>query len=121
VRLRKALKKRQDNRAEQLGDQRDAVIAIIEGLPEDARTVYEVIAVIRKLFTDEGAANQTTLSTVHKAKGMESHTVFILDGHLMPSKWAKQAWQQVQEQNLKYVAVTRALDSLFFVESTQIQ
>jgi DNA helicase-2/ATP-dependent DNA helicase PcrA len=119
--IEKALKKRQENRAEQLGDQRDAVIAIIEGLPEGARTVYEVIAVIRKLFTDEGAANQTTLSTVHKAKGMESHTVFILDGHLMPSKWAKQAWQQVQEQNLKYVAVTRALDSLFFVKSTQIQ
>jgi hypothetical protein len=56
--IEKAVKKRQDNRAEQLGDQRDAVIAIIEGLPEDARTVYEVIAVIRKLFTDEGAATR---------------------------------------------------------------
>jgi hypothetical protein len=52
---------------------------------------------------------------------MEAHTVYILDGHLMPSKWAKQPWQQVQEQNLRYVAVTRALDSLYFIESKQIQ
>lgn len=119
--VERAMKKRQESKAEQLNDQHDAVISIIEGLPEDARTVYEVIQVIRQLFTDDAIGKQTTLSTVHKAKGMESHTVYILDGHLMPSKWAKQPWQQVQETNLKYVAVTRAMDSLYFIESTQIQ
>jgi hypothetical protein len=52
---------------------------------------------------------------------MEAHRVFILDGALMPSKWAKQAWQQQQEQNLKYVACTRALDTLIFVDSEVIE
>jgi superfamily I DNA/RNA helicase len=117
----KALSKRQEDKAERLSDQRDSVIAIIEGLPQGEDTVYDVIAVIRRLFVDDGNGGRTTLSTIHKAKGMEAHTVYILDGHLMPSKWAKQEWQMVQEQNLKYVAVTRALDSLFFIESDRVQ
>ena len=34
----------------------------------------------------------------------------------MPSKWARQAWQQAQEINLMYVAVTRAKAELVEVE-----
>ena len=83
--------------------------------------MFSVIGVIRSLFTDDGNGHRTTLSTIHRAKGMEAHTVYILDGHLMPSKYATQPWQQVQETNLKYVAVTRSLDTLYFVESVVIQ
>lgn len=119
--VKKALNKRQESKAERLTDQHDSIIAIIEGLPHGENTVYDVIAVIRKLFTDEDNHGRTTLTTIHRAKGMEAHNVYILDGHLMPSKFAKQPWQMVQEQNLKYVAVTRALDSLFFIESNHIQ
>jgi DNA helicase-2/ATP-dependent DNA helicase PcrA len=119
--VEKAISKRQDAKAERLTDQRDSIIAIIEGLPEGEDTVYDVIAVIRKLFTDEGNGHRTTLSTIHKAKGGEAHRVFILDKHLMPSRFAKQAWQQVQERNLLYVAYTRSLDTLIFVDSEAIQ
>lgn len=117
----KAIKKRQENKAEQLSDQRDAVLAIIDGMPENARTVFEVIRVIRQLFADEGLANQTTLSTIHKSKGGEANRVFILDAHLMPSKYAKQYWQQQQERNIQYVAYTRSLDTLVFVRSEGIK
>lgn len=119
--VEKALAKRQESKAERLTDQRDSIIAIIDGMPEGQRDVFSVIGIIRSLFTDDGNGHRTTLSTVHKAKGMEAHTVYILDGHLMPSKWAKQEWQMVQEMNLKYVSVTRALDSLFFITSEGIQ
>lgn len=116
----KALAKRQEAKAERLNDQHDSIIAIIEGLPEDERTVYGVTAVIRRLFTDDHNGARTTLSTVHKAKGMEAHRVFILDPFLMPSKFATQPWQMQQEHNLRYVAVTRALDTLHFVNSEHI-
>jgi ATP-dependent exoDNAse (exonuclease V) beta subunit len=33
----------------------------------------------------------------------------------MPSKWAKKAWEQEQEQNLIYVAYTRAKQKLSFI------
>lgn len=117
----KAIAKRQDARVQQIQDQQESIIAICEGMPEDSRTIYDVISTISTLFTDQGNGNRTTLSTIHKAKGKEAHRVFILDPHLMPSKWAKQPWQQVQERNLRYVAITRALDTLHYVQSEAIR
>jgi superfamily I DNA/RNA helicase len=119
--VEKALAKRQEQKAERLTDQRDSIMAIIEGLPVDQQSVYEVIATIRKLFSDDSNGGRTTLSTIHRAKGMEAHTVYILDKHLMPSRFAVQDWQKTQERNLWYVAVTRALDSLYFIDSETIQ
>ena len=55
--------------------------------------------------------------TIHKSKGLEWDTVFILDPQLMPSKWAKLPWQQQQEKNLQYVAVTRAKLHLKYITS----
>lgn len=79
-------------------------------------SVEDLIRRIETLFDDK-AKGLLTLSTVHKAKGMEWETVFILDKHLMPSKWAKQPWQQVQERNLQYVATTRAKLHLKYIRS----
>jgi DNA helicase-2/ATP-dependent DNA helicase PcrA len=73
------------------------------------------------MFTDEsnGASlSRVTLSTVHKAKGLEFPTVFILDfDKYMPSKYAKRPWQIVQETNLIYVAITRAMERLVYINS----
>lgn len=117
----KAVAARQEQKAERLNDQYESILAIIDGLPEDDRTIYAVIGIIRSLFTDDGNGHRTTLSTIHRIKGGEAHRVFILDVNLMPSKYAKQDWQQVQERNLFYVAVTRSLDTLYFVTSEGIQ
>jgi superfamily I DNA/RNA helicase len=48
---------------------------------------------------------------------MEWHRVFILDAHLMPSKWATRAWMREQEDNLAYVAITRAKSRLSYITS----
>ena len=76
-------------------------------------TVAELIKAIEDIFSDSSAG--TTLATVHKAKGLEAPRVFILEPDLMPSKWATQEWQQEQERNLMYVAVTRALETLVYL------
>lgn len=81
-----------------------------------ASSVADLIRRIETLFDDK-ARGLLTLSTVHKAKGLEWEKVFILDKGLMPSKFAKQPWQQVQEKNLQYVAITRAKLHLVYINS----
>ena len=76
-------------------------------------TVSELVASIEEIFSD--SAKGTTLATVHKAKGLEAPRVFILEPDLMPSPWARKEWQQEQERNLQYVAVTRALETLVYL------
>lgn len=67
----------------------------------------QLINWIGELFADNKKG--ICFSTVHKAKGLEAERVFIIDFmELMPAPYAKQPWQQVQEQNLIYVAQTRA-------------
>lgn len=118
--ISKALAKRLESKAQRITDQCNTIVAMCEGMPEDERTVAQLTTRIRELFSDESRSQRTTLATVHKSKGMEAHRVFILDPHLMPSKYAKLPWQQIQEQNLRYVAITRALDTLHFVNLQDI-
>jgi superfamily I DNA/RNA helicase len=94
--------KGEEQKAEGVADRCDCIETVIHNLPETERTVYAVIRKIESLFSD--ANGVLTLSTIHKAKGREWNTVAILEPELMPSKWARQAWQQAQERNLMYVA-----------------
>ncbi|WP_430967363.1 UvrD-helicase domain-containing protein [Spongiimicrobium sp. 2-473A-2-J] len=66
--------------------------------------------------------NPITLSTIHTAKGLEANRVFILDFEKLPLKRPEQKeWEKIQENNLKYVAITRAKEELFLVSSEKIQ
>ena len=48
-------------------------------------------------------------STVHRAKGLESGRVFILELELMPLTWPGQRdWEAEQEQNIRYGAFTQS-------------
>jgi len=62
--------------------------------------------------------NRLVLSTIHSAKGLEWHTVFIiwaLDGRF-PSIHALNSEEDLEEElRLMYVAATRAQNNLFFV------
>lgn len=83
---------------------------------EDASTVDAVIAKIEAVFSDNDQEG-IRLSSVHKAKGLEAHRVFILQpkGATMPHPMAKSVWQREQEFNLLYVAITRAINELVYV------
>ena len=59
--------------------------------------------------------NSIHLTTIHRAKGLENDTVFILCPSLLPSRLAHKDWEIKAEQNLIYVAYTRAKKSLNFI------
>lgn len=59
--------------------------------------------------------NAIVLCTIHKAKGLEADTVYILNENLIPSSFANSSDQKKQEKNLKYVARTRAKNEMYFL------
>jgi len=67
--------------------------------------------------TKDNDEEKVILSTVHKSKGLENDKIFILDRHLFYQfgKRAPLEWQLKQEQNLDYVARTRAKYGLYYI------
>jgi len=77
--------------------------------------IDHVVAAIKGIFEDN-VTGMLVLSTIHKSKGREWDTVFWLDRDgTLPSKYARQKWQLQQEDNLCYVAATRAKQCLIEV------
>lgn len=80
------------------------------------KQVSQLVDRIDSLFSSKLTASQSvTLSTVHKAKGLESEVVYILNREKMPHPMAKKEWERQQETNLIYVAETRSKDRLVYV------
>lgn len=110
----------EDRNPERIRDQYECVIFFVNSLDEDSRTVDSLLAKIDLMFTDDRngeSYRRVTLSTIHKAKGLEFATVFLLNRDLLPSRFAKQEWQVRQEYNLLYVAVTRSKDKFYYIKS----
>ncbi len=119
--IQKHLAKGREERAQGVEDKVATVLAIAQHVvTKDLHDVSDLVAEIEKMFGDtrEGETpNVVTLSTIHKAKGREWDRVFILGfSKYLPSKWARKDWQLHQEDNLAYVAITRAKRDLFFLE-----
>jgi superfamily I DNA/RNA helicase len=106
----------------------------IEALLEDMRhaTVGDVVLELKAMFNlgvdynddvlkDKAEQEKVniilTLSTVHRAKGLEAPRVYILNKELMPSIYAKKEWEKQQEKNIEYVAYTRAEKELYFIKN----
>lgn len=102
-----------------LTDQEECMAVFFEMLPENCRTIAGLKRQIESLFSDQNE-DGILLSTIHKCKGREWKTVGILDRHLMPSKYAIKDWQKQQEANLEYVAITRAMERLVFIDSEDL-
>lgn len=88
-------------------------IEVIECLSNEVSTVKELKELISNIFSDE--VKGILLTTIHKAKGLENDTVFFLCPELIPSIYAEQIWELEQEENLRYVAITRARHTLVYV------
>lgn len=112
--VQKLLGQFKESQAQAVEDKCQSIQFFIDNLPEDDRTIDRLIAEIKELFKDGNGT--LTLSTVHKAKGLEWDRVFVLNRELMPSRWAYKPWQKEQELNLQYVAYTRTKNELFFIQ-----
>jgi superfamily I DNA/RNA helicase len=109
--------KGKENSAASLNDKIETLIVLIDGLPAGSK-VEDLRRRIDSMFSDTNgeASKNLTLSTVHKAKGREYPTVYLLGRErFQPSPYARQLWQMKQEENLCYVAVTRAKERLIEV------
>lgn len=93
----------------------DNSVEVLECLIEEVESVEELKRMISDIFSDE--VRGILLSTIHKAKGLENDRIFFICPELIPSKYCTKDWQFEQEQNLKYVAITRAKRELVYVRT----
>lgn len=98
---------------ENLTDKLDALQTIYTS-QTNAKSIADLETYIDSLFSDE--SSPITLSTCHRAKGLEGDRIFLHRAEDMPMRWRNQLdWQLEQEENLLYVALTRSKSELFIV------
>lgn len=117
----KWMAKGKEDRAEQVTDKVETIRVLISLLATEKKTmISDLDALIESMFADTlpgQPQTMLTLSTIHKSKGREWKRVFLLGANkYMPSPYAKQDWQLLQEDNLAYVAVTRAMQELTYLD-----
>ena len=83
----------------------------INTLAETVGSVEELTRKLETLFNDETGAASVMCSTVHKAKGLEADRVWVLEDTLKRGG--------VEEENIRYVAYTRARHELVLVTMTK--
>lgn len=98
-----------DAQVSALIDKVDVLHAVAHEVDDPAKVAEK----INSIFSDDKA--EIVLSSVHRAKGLESNNVWIVRPDLMPFPRAQQDWEIEQEMNIKYVALTRSKSNLFFV------
>lgn len=93
-----------------LHDKVNALLAIYRG--NNCKTICSLKNLINNLSrTDK--KNVVRLTTIHGAKGLEARRVFHLKSYLVPHPKAEKDWEIEQENNLLFVALTRAKETLF--------
>ena len=97
----------QPDQADRARDQAATIYALLDGLA----TWQELLQRCTELFVDDPDAQTILCSTVHKAKGLEADRVYILQETLY------RRGVTPEEQNIEYVAITRAKRTLGVVRS----
>jgi superfamily I DNA/RNA helicase len=91
---------------------------VLRVFAEQSTSPWEISKTIDTLFSDSNKG--TIFSSVHKAKGLEAHTVYIIKPSLMPLEFEGQKeWELEQERNIEYVALTRSKNKLVFVNDEE--
>ena len=90
----------------------DTIFAVME----ECDTIEEVKTKIQNIFTDEKEG--IICSSVHRAKGLQSDGVFIVNRDRMPHPMAKTDEEIEQEFNILYVALTRSKHALYMIKET---
>lgn len=93
------------------------IIKTVEILSEGITTTQQLKDRLLVMFSDT-VDDGVCLSTIHKAKGLEANNVYILCPSLMPSALAVTSEAIRAEEHLRYVAITRAKENLYFISET---
>lgn len=96
-------------------------VRTVEIIANRCETMKEVHQQIEEMFKEK--ENCIKLLTIHRSKGLESRRVFYIERfngkRLLPSPFAIQEWERIQEQNLRFVMVTRAKKSLILINNIE--
>lgn len=94
-------------------------INLLEIICNNSNSVNEIIPNIQEIFV-ENISDGIKLMSIHKSKGLENDRVFVMNYYkgkqLIPSQYATQKWQLIQENNLEFVSITRAKKELIYFE-----
>ena len=110
---------------DQIRDKYTCITELATG--DEILNVEQLLSLIDQMFTTAAeerqaiSSSRVTLSTIHKIKGAEADTVFILDPHLINPPWIRSDWQYIQEKNLHFVGITRAKTRLIYINSDAIK
>lgn len=88
-----------------INDKWECVNVLIDGCKE----VEQVKVRMHRLFSDENDFSKILLTSTHRVKGDQNHNVFVL--------WSTYFGDDDEARNLRYVAVTRSQDKLYYVKS----
>ncbi len=111
---------RGEQKCEQIHDKADFIRAMAEGLSG----VPELVARIQLLFEDNGQP-AVRCSSIHRAKGLEAEIVYVLQDSFSVKGGSKCqdpkiiAARALEEENLRYVAYTRAKSRLVLVHKPE--
>jgi len=96
-----------------LNDRYSGIFAILDR----CNTIAEVKTFIKSMKLHEDSASKRKLMTIHASKGLETDTVFFINPDICDYLKTRTnvEWEQQQEDNLYYVACTRALQQLVLV------
>ena len=80
---------------------------------EEYRIKSQVVQALERLLRSDSGPK---LCTIHKAKGLEAEYAYLLRPDLVPGPWIEPDTEEyAQEENLRYVAITRAKENLVFM------
>ena len=108
-----------EQKLELLAQNVECIEVIAQKVKDDKIT--SIFEEIENLFKEDQEPGVISLSTIHRAKGLEWDVVFILRPDLLPHPAARPnpdgSWsdEQQQEQNCQYVAATRPRSRLYYV------
>lgn len=113
-----------EDRQNALSDRYQVInVFLTEAAPNDS--IETVIGVIESLFSEEVAPGILTLSTIHKAKGLEWDKVVLIDADMLHNTMRKGKpmpdWEIQQRVNLLYVGITRAKLDLVYVSMDELR
>ena len=96
--------------------------ACLDAVAESCGSPAEIPDVIDRLFEDSTAKDRIIFSSIHRAKGSEARNVFLIEVpyNVRNDRYERDRplpdWQISQRRNLRYVGLTRSLDSLYLLE-----
>jgi superfamily I DNA/RNA helicase len=106
----------QESPNQTLNDKINSILSIAH--QNHVTSINDLIFEIDKIFNNKSGI---PLYTIHGSKGLEFDHVIFLGSDLLPCKYAQTEWQLEQENNLFYVAVTRAKKHLTMVEVKNVR